>query len=326
LAHGDKIMENRRRFIKKASTLALSSGFLSSLTSCSDLLQEEVALALPIQALPSGLFFKLSLAQWSMRKLFWSGNLTTLDFASTSRNVFGIDAIEYVNQFFMDKATDTIYLTDLKNRAADNGVKSLIIMIDVEGSLATLNEIKRRKAVNNHYKWIDAAKFLGCHSIRVNAAGKGSAEDVASAAIESLGTLCEYGEEEGINIIVENHGGYSSDPNWLIHVIQQVGKKNCGILPDFGNFVISIWPPKYYDTYKGIEELMPYAKGVSAKSRDFDSSGEHKTSDFKKILQIIKDSGFSGYIGIEYEGYKLSSEAGIKATRHLLIESAKDLI
>jgi sugar phosphate isomerase/epimerase len=318
-------MENRRTFIKKASSLALSSGFVITLTSCSDLMLEEDAISLPLEPIPEGLFFKISLAQWSLRKSLWSGNLTTLDFASTARNIYGIDAIEYVNQFFIDKGTDTIYLTDLKNRASDHGVKSLIIMIDMEGNLATLNEANRKKAVDNHYKWIDAAKFLGCHSIRVNAAGKGDRDNVAKAAIESLGTLCDYGEKEGINIIVENHGGYSSDPGWLTHVIQQVGKKNCGILPDFGNFVISIWPPKFYDTYKGMEELMPYAMGVSAKSRDFDSSGQHKTSDFRKILQIVKDSGFTGYIGIEYEGYKLSSEAGIKSTRHLLIESAKEI-
>lgn len=322
---GDRIMEKRRTFIKRASTLALSSGFFGSLMSCSDLMSEEEAISLPLQPVPEGLFFKISLAQWSLRKALWSGNLTTLDFASTARNIYGIDAIEYVNQFFMDKATDNIYLTDLKNRANDHGVNNLIIMIDMEGNLATLNEVNRKKAVDNHYKWIDAAKFLGCHSIRVNAAGKGKSDAVANAAIESLGTLCEYGEKEGINIIVENHGGYSSDPGWLTYVIQQVGKKNCGILPDFGNFVISLWPPKFYDTYKGMEELMPYAMGVSAKSRDFDSSGQHKTSDFRKILRIVKDSGFSGYIGIEYEGYKLSSEAGIKMTRHLLIESAKEL-
>jgi sugar phosphate isomerase/epimerase len=288
-------------------------------------MREEDAISLPLEPVPEKLFFKISLAQWSLRKSLWSGNLSTLDFASTARNIYGIDAIEYVNQFFKDKATDNIYLTDLKNRASDNGVRSLIIMIDMEGNLATLDNNKREKAVDNHYKWIDAAKFLGCHSIRVNAAGKGNRDDVAAAAIESLGTLCDYGEKEGINIIVENHGGYSSDPGWLTNVIEQVGKKNCGILPDFGNFTISLWPPKYYDTYKGMEELMPYARGVSAKSRDFDSSGQHKTSDFKKLLQVVKDSGFTGYIGIEYEGYKLSSEAGIKATRHLLIESAKKL-
>jgi sugar phosphate isomerase/epimerase len=318
-------MEKRRTFIKRAGTLILSSGLLNTLTSCSDLMMEEDAIDLPLQPIPEKLFFKISLAQWSLRKSLWSGNLTTLDFASTARNVYGIDGIEYVNQFFKDKATDNIYLTDLKNRASDNGVRNLIIMIDMEGNLATLDESKRMKAVDNHYKWIDAAKFLGCHSIRVNAAGKGNRDEVAAAAIESLGTLCEYGEKDGINVIVENHGGYSSDPGWLTYVIQQVGKKNCGILPDFGNFTISIWPPNYYDTYKGMEELMPYAMGVSAKSRDFDSSGQHKTSDFKKILQIVKNSGFTGYIGIEYEGYKLSSEAGIKATRHLLIESAEDL-
>jgi len=317
-------MESRRAFIKKAGTLAASSAILGSLTSCSDLLTEEEALSLPLE-MPDNLFFKISLAQWSLRKSFWSGGMTTLDFASTARNTFGIDAIEYVNQFFMDKAKDSIYLTDLKNRAIDNGVKNLMIMIDMEGNLATLDEARRKKAVENHYKWIEAAKFLGCHSIRVNAAGKGKRQDVADAAISSLGTLCEYGENEGINVIVENHGGYSSDPTWLTAVIEQVNKENCGILPDFGNFTISLWPPKSYDTYNGLEALMPYAKGVSAKSREFDSDGQHKSTDFKRLLEIVRNSGFIGYIGIEYEGYKLSSEAGIKATKHQLIQYGMDL-
>jgi sugar phosphate isomerase/epimerase len=225
----------------------------------------------------------------------------------------------------MDKAEDTPYLTDMKGRADDNGVKSLMIMVDMEGSLATLNEKSRQKAVENHYKWIDAAKFLGCHSVRVNAAGKGERMAVAEAAVKSLSSLCEYGEKEDINVIVENHGGYSSDPMWLVDVIQQVNKSNLGVLPDFGNFMISLWPPRSYDRYEGMKTLMPYAKGVSAKSRDFDHEGQDKTTDFKKMLGIIKNAGFTGYIGIEYEGYKLSGEAGIKATKHLLIQSGLDL-
>ena len=148
---------------------------------------------------------------------------------------------------------------------------------------------------------------------------------VADAAINSLGTLCEYGEKEGINVIVENHGGYSSDPTWLVNVIQKVDKKNCGILPDFGNFYISLWPPKNYDKYEGMKLLMPYAKGVSAKSHDFNQNGEDKSTDFKKVLNIVKDSGFSGHVGIEYEGYKLSEEAGIKASKQLLIQSGLNL-
>jgi len=317
-------MEDRRTFIKKAGSAALSAGFLGLLTSCNDLLDEERALALSMDT-PDDLFFKISLAQWSLRKSFWSGKLNNLEFASTAKNVFGIDAIEYVNQFFMDKANDTIYLTEMKNRAEDLGVKSLLIMIDMEGSLAIIDEKKRQKAVENHYKWIDAAKFLGCHSIRVNAAGKGERLAVADAAVKSFSTLCEYGEREGINIIVENHGGYSSDPTWLVQVIQQVHKENVGILPDFGNFTISLWPPIFYDRYKGMEELMPFAKGVSAKSHDFNSQGQDKKTDFKMILRIIKNAGFSGHVGIEYEGYKLSAEAGIKATKHLLIHSGLGL-
>lgn len=318
-------MGNRRNFIKKAGGIAISTGLLgTTLSSCSNLMNEEQALALATDT-PEGLFFKISLAQWSLHKTFWAGDLDNLDFASTARNKFGIGAVEYVNQFFSDKAEDTAYLTEMKVRAADNNVKSLIIMIDAEGSLAVLNEAERKKAVENHYKWIDAAKFLGCHSIRVNAAGKGDRKSVAEAAIKSLGTLCEYGEKEDINIIVENHGGYSSDPTWLVDVIQKVDRKNCGILPDFGNFYISLWPYKNYDPYDGMKQLMPLAKGVSAKSHDFNREGEDKSTNFRKILQIVKDSGFRGYIGIEYEGYKLSEEAGIKASKQLLIKSGLSL-
>jgi len=323
---GIKKMENRRNFIKKAGGIAISTGlFGTTLASCSDLMKEKNALALAPET-PEGLFFQISLAQWSLHKTFWFGKLDNLDFAATARNKFGIGAVEYVNQFFSDKAEDTAYLADMKRRAADNDVKNLIIMIDNEGSLAILNEAARKKAIENHYKWIDAANFLGCHSIRVNAAGKGNRESVAEAAIDSLGTLCEYGEKEGINIIVENHGGYSSDPTWLVDVIQKVGKKNCGILPDFGNFYISLWPYRKYDRYDGMKQLMPFAKGVSAKSHDFNREGKDKSTDFKRVLQIVRDSGFTGHIGIEYEGYKLSEEAGIKASKQLLIQSGLSLV
>ena len=113
--------------------------------------------------------FKISLAEWSLHKTIFGKKLDNLDFAKTAKEEFGIDAVEYVNQFFKDKAKDEAYLTDLKKRAADHGVKSLLIMIDGEGALGDKDEAKRTKAVENHYKWVEAAKFLGCHSIRVNA-------------------------------------------------------------------------------------------------------------------------------------------------------------
>lgn len=267
------------------------------------------------------LFFKISLAEWSLHKTIFSGKLKNLDFPAKAKNDFDIDAVEYVNQFFKDKANDQAYLQDLKQRAGDAGVRNILIMIDGEGDLGTLDEAKRTEAVENHYKWVEAAKFLGCHSIRVNARGDGTAEEVKKAAIDGLGRLSEFGTQHDINIIVENHGSYSSNGKWLAEVISQVGSNRCGTLPDFGNFCIKRSDDKCleeYDRYQGVKELMPYAKGVSAKTHDFNDSGKEIHTDYHKMLSIVKDSGYKGYIGIEYEGNDLSEEEGIKATKDLL--------
>ena len=314
----------RRQFIRKSASNLLGLGLASiGLTSCSDLLSEEAAMQLAITLPPAGLPFNISLAQWSLNNSFWSGKLDNLDFAQYSKERFGIEAIEYVNQFFADKATDQTYLGQMKQRADDAGVKSLLIMVDGEGNLATPDEKNRLQAVDNHYKWIDAAKFLGCHSIRVNAIGKGESSAVASAMVDSLGRLCEYSAREQLNVVVENHGGYSSDAAWLANVIKQVDSPYCGTLPDFGNFSINFFPRQSYDPVKGVRELMPFAKGVSAKSHEFNTEGDDMVTDFRAMMQILKDFKYDGYVGIEYEGYKLSEEAGIRATKALLIRAAQ---
>ncbi len=257
------------------------------------------------------LFFKISLAEWSLHKALFAKEIDNLDFPGIAANKYGIHAVEYVNQFFKDKAGDQAYLNQLLKRAKDNGVTNVLIMIDGEGELASTDDAERKKAVENHYKWVEAAKFLGCHSIRVNAAGKGTAEEVRAAAVDGLGRLSEFAAGTHMNIIVENHGGYSSNGDWLTSVMKEVNHKNLGTLPDFGNFY-------EYDRYKGTAEMMPYAKGVSAKAYDFDSAGAEKTIDFRRMLQIVKDAGYRGYVGIEYEGEHLSEDAGIRATRQLL--------
>ena len=314
----------RRKFIQKSGLGILGMTALG-LNACSDLMPEEAALALGNTSLPAGMPFKISLAQWSLNNSLWTGKLDNLDFAQYTKETFNIDGLEYVNQFFIDKAEDTSYLSQMNQRAADHGMKNLLIMIDMEGNLASLDEKSRLQAIENHYKWIDAAKFLNCHSIRVNAIGKGERDAVASAMADSLGKLSEYGAKEEINVVVENHGGYSSDASWLAGVIQQVNNPYCGTLPDFGNFLINLFPRKEYDPLKGLKELMPYAKGVSAKSHDFNSAGENTHADFPAMIKIVKEFEYSGYVGIEYEGYKLSEEAGIKATKDLLIKSAMSL-
>ena len=273
-------------------------------------------------------FFKISLAQWSLHKMLFAKKMDNLDFAAKTKNDFGVSAVEYVNQFFKDKANDKTYLGEMKKRAADNGVANVLIMIDGEGHLGSSDASKRKQAVENHYKWVEAAQFLGCHSIRVNAAGQGSAEDVAAAAIDGLGSLTEFAKDYNINVIVENHGGYSSDGSWLSGVISKVNMPTCGTLPDFGNFCIKRKGrecQEEYDRYKGTEELMPFAKGVSAKTHDFDENGNEVHTDFIKMMKIVKDAGYTGYVGIEYEGSKMSEEDGIMATKRLLDQVGKSL-
>ena len=257
------------------------------------------------------MFFKISLAEWSLHKTLFAKEMTNLDFPEMAAKTFGINAVEYVNQFFKDKAQDKAYLKDLLQRSKDNGVTNVLIMVDGEGNLGATDTQERLKAVENHYKWVEAAKFLGCHSIRVNAAGKGTAEQVKSAAVAGLGQLSDFAAKMKINVIVENHGSYSSNGEWLTDVMRQVNKKNCGTLPDFGNFY-------EYDRYKGVTELMAFAKGVSAKTNVFDENGNEAVIDYGRMLKIVKAAGYRGYIGIEYEGSKISEVEGIKATKLLL--------
>jgi len=260
--------------------------------------------------------FEISLAEWSLHRSIRSGKVNNLDFAKVSKEEFGIDAIEYVNQFFKDKAKDQAYLGELKKRADDHGVKTLLIMIDGEGRLGDPDEKKRKQAVENHFKWVEAAKALGCHSIRVNAGSGGTYDEQVQRAADGLRQLSEFGAKHGLNVIVENHGGLSSNGEWLAQVIKTVGLSNCGTLPDFGNFRIR--GNEWYDRYQGVTELMPFAKAVSAKSHDFDDQGNETRTDYLKMMKIVLAAGYHGYVGIEYEGGKLDEFAGVKATKKLL--------
>lgn len=266
--------------------------------------------------------FKISLAQWSLHRALKGGKLDNLDFAKVTKEEFGINGVEYVNQFFKNKAQDGKYLNQMKNRAKDHGVESVLIMIDGEGALGDANPAKRKKAVENHHKWVAAAKFLGCHSIRVNAQSGGTYDEQVGRAAEGLSSLSEYAKDVDINVIVENHGGLSSNGQWLAQVIRKVNMDNCGTLPDFGNFAIKRGKKGegavHYDRYMGMSALMPFAKAVSAKSHDFDDEGNETKTDFMKVMQIVMDAGYHGWVGIEYEGGKLSEYDGIKATKKLL--------
>ncbi len=295
--------------------------------------------------------FQISLAQWSLHRKYF-GDIQARGgydwFLKTLRESpddaiapgedpmnfpqeaakYGVNSIELVNTFYFGKAEDQDYWTRFKQKCNEAGVTVGLIMCDLLGNLGDADENARNIAVENHYKWVDAAKFLGAHTIRVNAAGQGSAEEVAKNAADGLRKLGEYGKQQGINIVVENHGGYSSDGSWLAGVMKEVGMDNVGTLPDFGNFCVQNEPEgciNMYDRYKGIAELMPYAKAVSAKSHDFDEKGDEVNSDYYRIMKIVKDSGYKGHIGIEYEGGKLSEEEGIRKTKTLLERAFESL-
>lgn len=263
--------------------------------------------------------FRISLAEWSLhRALFQKGDnkLDHLDFAKIARETFGINAIEYVNQFFFDKAKDTDYLGEMKKRAEDQGVRSLLIMVDREGRLGDPDDAKRLQAVENHKKWVEAAAFLGCHSVRVNAASSGSWEDQVSYAANGLRQLTNFAEEHNLYVIVENHGGLSSNGKWLAEVMQTVDHPHCGTLPDFGNFRID--GEEWYDRYQGVAELMPFAKAVSAKTYDFDEQGNETHTDYLRMMKIVLDHDYHGFVGIEYEGKELDEFEGIRRSKALL--------
>lgn len=305
---------NRRRFLKTAACA-------SAATAGAFLLPEGNLMATE----NNKPWFQISLAQWSLHRAFFKRSdlkLDNLEFADVA-NKLGIKGIEYVNQFFKDKAKDTKYLDQMKQRAADNGVTSLLIMCDGEGRLGDPDDAKRKQAVENHYKWLDAAKHLGCHSIRVNAASGGEYEEQVKLAADGLSRLADYAAKLDLNVIVENHGGLSSNGAWLAKVMKTVGKDNCGTLPDFGNFRVS--GNEWYDRYKGVKELMPFAKAVSAKSHDFDEKGNETHTDYFRMMKIVKDAGYRGWVGIEYEGGKVSEMEGIKLTKKLLERVAEKL-
>jgi L-ribulose-5-phosphate 3-epimerase len=260
---------------------------------------------------PSPPPFRISLAQWSLHRELQSKALDHLDFAKVARQVYGIEAVEYVNTFFKDKAGDAAYLAEMNRRARDLGVYQHLIMCDGEGRLGDPDPAARTQAVENHYKWVAAARTLGCATIRVNAASEGTFDEQMSRAADGLRRLCEFADPHGINVIVENHGGLSSHGDWLVGVMKKVNHPRCGTLPDFGNFY-------EYDRYQGVADMMPYARAVSAKTHDFDANGDETTKDYRRLMRSVLSAGFHAWVGIEYEGTRLPERDGIAASLRLL--------
>lgn len=276
---------------------------------------------------------KISLAQWSLHRSFEKGLINPQDFASITKNDYGMDAVEYVAGFYADYATSEKFWGQMKTQSAEAGVTNLLIMVDGEGLLGDPNDAERKKAVENHYKWIHAAKIMGCHSIRVNAFGEGDRETLQASLIDGLGKLSEYGAQGEISILIENHGLHTSDAAFIANIIKTIDNPYLGTLPDFGNWCLNAeWGStqnnkctQVYDPLKGVSEFLPFAKGVSAKSYNFDEQGHETLLDYRKLLQTVKDAGYEGYIGIEYEGSELSEPEGIKATQALIEKVWKTL-
>ena len=328
---------NRRKFNKTAGLTSLS--LLTGLaTACKNNTENSVIDAAQSTNKVKEPFFKPSLAQWSLNRSFREKKVNPLNFASMSR-ALGFEAIEYVSQLYLptlESSTSTLVgmqalAKSLLEKSNEQGIENLLIMIDREGDLAIKDKGKRMEGIENHKKWIDAAKHIGCHSIRINLFGKGSAEEQLENSLDSLRLLGAYAKDQDINVLVENHGGFSSDPNWLVKVMKQVNMDNVGTLPDFGNFCIEReggerWGTpcinEYPDIYQAVEMMMPFAKAVSAKSYNFNDKGDETKIDYYKMMKVVKDAGYTGYIGIEFEGEAPENE-GIIATRELMDKAGR---
>ncbi|MGF7216060.1 sugar phosphate isomerase/epimerase [Spirosoma lacussanchae] len=344
-------MQTRRQFLNQ---LGLSAAGLSA---AAVLPSSTFAASTLPAATRQGLTFEISLAEFSFAPELFSGKMTNLDFPAKAKNEFGVNVLEYVSMFFNNKHTDAAYLKDLKQRTDDLGMKNNLIMVD-GANLADLDAGKRKQAVEAHRPWLDAAKALGCSTIRVNlgdsskalsGAPDDPADEAAKAAAEGYHSLLEHASRQNMTVIVENHFGNSTNIDWLVGVLKQVNMPNMGLLPDFGNFCVQRSKPetndikgimatkclKEYDRYEGVKKMMPYVKGISAKTHKFDAAGNETETDFMRMFKIIKEAGFNGYVGIEYEGglmhmYNptgsyLSSSEGIKATKALLERVRKEL-
>ena len=324
----------KSNFITQIITITLSLTLLSDTLSCKSSTNKKT----PADPAPE-LFFDLSLAQWSLHKTIRSGTMSPYDFAKVASE-FGFKGLEYVNGLYPDVMNSENKTTALqafveKNKALAKqyNVKNVLIMIDDEGDLSSSEEQERMSAIENHKLWIDAAHQMGCTAVRLNLHGEKEEAKWIKNSIESLSALSEYAAPFNINVIVENHGGKSSNANLLMQVINQVNFSNCGTLPDFGNFCMSEnWGSLKdnkcddpYDPYLGVSEMLPKAFGMSAKSYEFDANGDETILDYYKLLSIVKKGGYDGFIGVEYEGEVLSEKEGILATKRLLEKVAATL-
>jgi len=294
------------------------------LLSCNNSNENKKEEIVEVEAEASANDVKFSLAQWSYNRDLFAGDMNTFDFIRKAKEQ-GFDGVEYVNQFFQDKVDNINFLDSLKQISQESNIQNVMIMIDREGELGNSNEEKRIEAVANHKKWIDAAAHIDCISIRVNAHGDGTEDEVRAACAKSITELADYGKAKGILILIENHGGYSSDASWLLSLYIKIKHSNVSLLADFDNWCIEredgkLWGSpcvKEYDRQKGMMELLPFSKGISIKSFEFNENGFETKMDYPALFKIIKESNYNSFYAIEYEGHTRSSDEGVKKTKAL---------
>lgn len=327
----------RRIFIRNSSKAGIALSIMGIYACKQEKKQTEATETAQEEMMASAPFFKLSLAQWSMHRMIREGDMDPYEFAAKAKE-WGFEGLEYVSQLYAAELEKENYSEEAMfafiekcNEEADkHGVENVLIMVDREGNLASSDADERKQAVENHYKWVDAAAAMGCHAIRVNLSGSDQPDEWIANSVDGLTALATYAADKEIEVTVENHGGLSSNAALLAQVMEKVNMENCGTLPDFGNFCIRRKDPadyrkgcaEQYDIYQGVKELMPHALAVSAKSHEFDQDGNETEIDYVKMLKIVKEAGYTGYIGVEYEGSGLSEEEGIMATKNLLISAA----
>jgi sugar phosphate isomerase/epimerase len=277
---------------------------------------------------PDQKVLQISLAQWSLHRNFNDGTLDPVDFAAIAMEKYGIQAVEYVNSFYRDRVADETFWNQMKARSSDAGVKNWVMMVDDEGDLGTADKNERLQSVENHYKWVHAANLLGCRTMRVNAFGDPDREVYRASIMDAMARLADYAAQFDLNIVIENHGLFSSDAELIAGIIKEVNRPNFGSLPDFGNWCLSAkWGTtqgecdEVYDRYKGVAEMLPYAKAVSAKSYNFNAQGEDTKIDYYRMMKMVKESDYNGFTGIEYEGEEKSEHEGILLTRDLMIKA-----
>lgn len=328
----------RRNFIAKTTAAGVGVTFLGAYACKEAKKDEKTASEVEESSNEAEPFFELSLAQWSIHRMIRENGVDPYTFAEKAKN-WGFKGLEYVSQLYNPELSDAEYSEEAmaafveksNAEAQKHGMKNVLIMIDGQGNLAVNDEAERNETVEKHKKWVDAAAAMGCHAIRVNLNGSNEPEEWIENSVDGLTKLATYAKDKNINILVENHGGLSSNGELHAQVMEKVNMDNVGTLPDFGNFCMTRKPDSWecevmYDKYKGVKELMPYAKAVSAKSNVFDAEGNEENIDYVKMLQMVKDNGYTGFVGVEYEGQDLSEEEGIIATRDLLLKAAKEVV